>query len=354
LGNDLKDTPIKLKETNIHPSPKRLIHEINSAFHSLMGKYDNTIFIGEDILSPYGGAFKATEDLSEKFPERVFTTPISEAAIVGVANGLALKGFKPVVEIMFGDFITLAFDQIVNHASKFYHMYNKKISCPVIIRTPMGGKRGYGPTHSQSLEKFLIGIDNLKVIALNNYISPLQIYETIVKEEIHPVIVIENKDNYSKYFANIQEKIFENYKFETETQKYPLLRWTPKYSKSDISFITYGGNIQIVFEAVEELYYEYDLLSEIIVLTQLQPLSILQLTTALTTSYIFVVEEGSKYGGFGSEVISSLFEAGAEIKKGKRIASYPLPIPASKVLESKILCNTSSIVKSVLDTLNED
>lgn len=103
--------------------------------------------LGEDIESPYGGAFKCTLGLSEAFPGRVRNTPISEAAIVGVGNGMALAGLVPVVEIMFGDFLTLVADQWINHAAKFSWMYNGKVKVPLVIRTPMGAKRGYAATH---------------------------------------------------------------------------------------------------------------------------------------------------------------------------------------------------------------
>ena len=123
----------------------------------------------------------------------MISTPISEAGIVGMGIGLSLIGYRPFVEIMFGDFMALCFDQIINHASKFHHMYNKQVFCPVVIRTPMGGGRGYGPTHSQTLDKILVGIDNVSVVALNPFIDPKSIYEEIYKNEFHPVVVIENK-----------------------------------------------------------------------------------------------------------------------------------------------------------------
>ena len=131
---------------------EKIIVRLNSYFKEAL-KDCNSLFIGEDVLSPYGGAFKASNNLSELFPNQVFSTPISEAAIVGIGNGLALAGMKPYVEIMFGDFITLCMDQIVNHSSKYFHMYNKKARCPIVVRTPMGGNRGYGPTHSQTLRQ---------------------------------------------------------------------------------------------------------------------------------------------------------------------------------------------------------
>ena len=120
----------------------RQVELINGFFKKKMKDDKTIVFMGEDVLSPYGGAFKVARDLSDLFPERVFGTPISEAAITGMANGLALAGLRPFLEIMFGDFVTLSLDQIVNHASKFYHMYNKQVRCPVVIRLPMGGRRG--------------------------------------------------------------------------------------------------------------------------------------------------------------------------------------------------------------------
>src|SRR5690606_17288817 len=121
-----------------------------------------------DIADPYGGAFKISRGLTTAHPDRALTTPISEAALVGVAIGLAISGNRAWAEIMFGDFMTYAFDQIVSNASKMHHMYNKRIDCPVVVRAPMGGRRGYGPTHSQSLERFFVGIDNCLALALNS------------------------------------------------------------------------------------------------------------------------------------------------------------------------------------------
>ncbi len=199
----------------LEPIPKRQVELLNNFFNEKMVADEKVVFIGEDILSPYGGAFKVAKDLSFKAPERVFSSPISESAITGIGNGLALNGFKPFVEIMFGDFITLAFDQIVNHASKFYHMFNKQITCPVVIRTPMGARRGYGPTHSQTLDKFLVGIDNVKTVAINTLIDPALLYESIYKEK-HPVIVIENKVDYGKKILQHKQANFVSEKDNSE------------------------------------------------------------------------------------------------------------------------------------------
>ena len=147
----------------------RIVDALNSALHSAMRELPEMVVLGEDILDPYGGAFKVTRGLSDSFPGRVFATPISEAAITGVGTGLALQGFRPVVEIMFGDFVTLIADQLINHASKIRWMYGQPIDLPLVIRTPMGGRRGYGATHSQSLERLFLGVPGLSVVA----VSPL-------------------------------------------------------------------------------------------------------------------------------------------------------------------------------------
>ena len=134
---------------------KRFEKKFNFFFNKILKKNKKIIFLGEDIEDPYGGAFKISKGLKTKFGDQVFSTPISEAGITGLASGMSIHKYMPIVEIMFGDFLTHTFDQIVNNISKFHEMYNKGITNPVIIRTPMGGRRGYGPTHSQCLEKFL-------------------------------------------------------------------------------------------------------------------------------------------------------------------------------------------------------
>ena len=118
-----------------------VLEALNTSLHDVMAEDDRVYFLGEDILDPYGGAFKVTRGLSSSFPDRVITTPISEAGIVGVAGGMALRGLRPIVEIMFGDFFTLIADQLINHITKFRWMYNDQVNVPIVIRAPMGGRR---------------------------------------------------------------------------------------------------------------------------------------------------------------------------------------------------------------------
>jgi len=148
---------------------KTVLDSLNQGLLSALGADEKVYLLGEDILDPYGGAFKLTRGCSTAFPEQVIPTPISEAGLAGVATGMALRGLRPVLEIMFGDFTTLLADQLINHISKFRWMYNGSVSLPLLIRTPMGGRRGYGPTHSQTMEKLFLGVPGLTVLAPSQF-----------------------------------------------------------------------------------------------------------------------------------------------------------------------------------------
>src|SRR6185437_15979950 len=149
---------------------------------------------------PYGGAFKVTRGLSMRYPGRVRATPISEAAIAGGSAVLALAGFRPIAEIMFCDFLTLCFDQVANHIAKYGAMYDGGATCPVVIRTPSGGGRGYGPTHSQSLEKHFLGIPHLRVVAGSLWHDPVALFEDFLADD-SPVLHIEHKLLYPLHLA---------------------------------------------------------------------------------------------------------------------------------------------------------
>ena len=323
---------------------KRQVELLNNFFKLQLVDNDRMLFLGEDILSPYGGAFKVAKDLSLLAPAKVFSTPISESAITGISNGLALNGFKPFVEIMFGDFITLAFDQIVNHASKFHHIFNKKVTCPVVVRTPMGGKRGYGPTHSQTLDKFLVGIDNIKTIAINTFFDPAIVYESILAEQ-HPVIVIENKTDYGKKILHYQAT---NFLYEINEALFPVVKIKPAVSVPSLTIVAYGGMADIMNNILSDIFFETDLKPELIVpslISQL-PLDIVIQSVAVTRR-LLVIEEGSAFAGIGAELIAQVTEQ-LDIKiRVKRISAYPVPIPSVKTLEHIVLPEKERIIKEI-------
>jgi pyruvate/2-oxoglutarate/acetoin dehydrogenase E1 component len=217
-----------------------VLDRLNYSLKHSMETDENVFVLGEDILDPYGGAFKVTRGLSTTFPERVLTTPISEAAIIGIATGMALRGLRPVAEIMFGDFVTLISDQLVNHASKFRWMYNDQVHVPMVVRTPMGGRRGYGPTHSQSLEKMFLGVPGLKVVAPNTLGDPASLLEAAIYDG-NPVLFIEHKLLYPKSLLDPSKDEMIEFHIEQTKDNYPTFTIRPE-SESDLTIACYGYN----------------------------------------------------------------------------------------------------------------
>jgi 2-oxoisovalerate dehydrogenase E1 component len=323
---------------------KRQVELLNAFFQEKIQADEKVVFLGEDILSPYGGAFKVTRELSFLRPNRVFSTPISESAITGISNGLALNGFKPFTEIMFGDFMTLAFDQIVNHASKFHHMFNKKVTCPVVIRTPMGGRRGYGPTHSQTLDKFLVGIDNVKTVALNTFLDPAIVYASVYAEK-HPVIVIENKTDYGKRIA---QQPLTNFVYEYNSDAMPVVRIRPAVSIPTLTIVAYGGMADLVAGLLNEIFAETDYKPELIVpsLISHPPVDLIS-SSVERSGRLLVIEEGSGFAGIGSELIAAVVEHNPHPFRARRITAYPVPIPSVRSLENNVLPDKERILQEI-------
>lgn len=330
----------------------RLGTALNEAFIELMREYDKIYFIGEDVRSPYGGAFKISKNLSDLFPDRVLNTPISESAIVGLSNGLALDGFLPVVEIMFGDFITLSMDQIINHAAKFRYMYNNQVRVPLIIRTPMGGGRGYGPTHSQTLDRHLLGIPGLRVLALNNLIHPKIVYETLFKSSEDPTLVIENKVLYTKQLRLIPPEGF-NFKFISKPL--PIIIVEPESTHIDLTIVAYGGLSDIIMDVLLELFLEHDIIAQFICPLQIYPFEIQACKEIIHRGRcIVLVEEGQGFANFSSEFLAQYYTMYADHPlKAIRISADATPIPSSKHLENEVLISKEKIITAVLTSQND-
>lgn len=331
-------------EIKFQPPGDRLVHELNCFYESVLRTDPNALFIGEDISDPYGGAFKVTKGLSTLYPDRVISTPISEAGITGFANGLALEGMRPWVEIMFGDFVFLAFDQIVNHASKFLHMYNRQKNCPLVLRVPMGGGRGYGPTHSQSLEKFLCGIEEMPVIAINPWLPPGEFLEPL-KTIDGPAIVIEHKLDYGRKIgipfgksANVRQSI----------GNYPSVTASFGPQPSSLTIATYGGMASILGEILPALSEGNHMGVDLVVISQLHPFDFHPIAESVRTTRQFVfVEEGNSAFGIGAEAIASIVELGLPLEFARRLGAAPVPIPSNPHLESQCIPSKESLVKSL-------
>lgn len=332
---------------------RRVSKALNETFKEMMRKHPKMMFIGEDVRSPYGGAFKVAADLSDMFPDRVLNTPISESAIVGIGSGLAMEEFYPFVEIMFGDFMSLTFDQILNNASKFRYMYNNQVKTNLVIRTPMGGGRGYGPTHSQTLDRHFLGIPGLRVIAINNLIEPQIIYEALMDSCGDPTLVIENKLLYS---LNLREQLPEGFKTFISKEQFPTIWVKPESDKVDITIIGYGGLSDTLVNVADKIFEEYEIVSQIICPTQLYPFSIKPLLSLMSRShFILIVEEGQGFAGFSAEVIAQIAEQDVSLlKKVKRIGPPASSIPASGLLEKAMLPNEDNIIQGIVELINEN
>lgn len=325
---------------------KTVLEALNTALHTSLEADPTVYFLGEDILDPYGGAFKVAKGLSTKFPDRVISTPISEAGIVGVATGMAMRGLRPVVEIMFGDFITLIADQVINHASKFRWMYNDEVQVPIVIRTPMGGRRGYGPTHSQSLEKIFLGIPGLNVVAPNSILPPDKLLLAAI-EDNDPVVFIEHKLLYPIDLIDETSPELEDYTLETSESGYPTLTLRSN-SKAQVTVATYGYNLELVLPAVNELIMEHEIFCDIVVFSQLSPVDISPLQKSINrTKRLLTVEEGTLCHGWGTEIIVKSNESCDLVARG-RVAARDFPIGNSRTLEDSILPSKNDIVQSIL------
>ncbi|OGR48116.1 MAG: hypothetical protein A2X40_06425 [Elusimicrobia bacterium GWC2_65_9] len=329
---------------------RRVVSAIQGALRRNMERDARIILFGEDVSDPYGGAFKVTKGLSSRFPSRVFNTPISEAAIVGIGNGLALRGFLPVVEIMFGDFMGLAADQIINHASKFRYMYNEQVQVPLVIRTPMGGRRGYGPTHSQSLEKHFLGIPGTMMLALHERYDPGAVYDSLFSRIDRPTIVIENK---LLYGAMLSRAVPAGFTWEHIDEPFPTSRLRPK-SKPDATVLCYGGMLPYAEAAAERLFDEHELACEIICPVRLYPFDPLPLLDSIrATGRLVIAEEGVSFAGFGTEAVGEIIEADPRCLRGlRRLGGPPHPIPASVALEQAALPDAQRIVQAVLELVH--
>ncbi|MGB3700665.1 MAG: transketolase C-terminal domain-containing protein [Anaerolineales bacterium] len=337
-----------------------VLESLNQALNRALKKDERVIILGEDILDPYGGAFKVTRGISTAFPERTLTTPVSEAGILGIATGLALRGYRPVVEIMFGDFVTLIADQVINHATKFRYMYNDQVNVPIVIRTPMGGRRGYGPTHSQTLEKLFLGTPGLRIFAPNIFLDPGELLLHAIFEENDPVLFIENKIQYSQPLLNNERMSEFNSKITSQSSQRnlgisaeehaPTIQLTLRDAPpSSVTIATYGYMADLCRQAALRLAYEDEIFIDIIVFSQLLPINNYPIFNSIRNSHhLLVVEEGTVTSGWGAEVIASCIEKfGHEIHQARRVASLDVPIPASSLLERELLPDIEDIIQAV-------
>jgi acetoin:2,6-dichlorophenolindophenol oxidoreductase subunit beta len=310
---------------------------IRQALDEELQRDERVIFFGEDVAVA-GGVFAVTPGLHEKYgASRVFDTPISELAMTGAAYGAAITGSRPVLEIMFGDFLALSMDVLINQATKYWFLSGARQSCPLVIRSVVGAGGRFGAIHSQTPVPWLMGITGLKLVAPSNPSDAKGLLKTAIRDE-NPVIFFEHK------------------------RLYPLKGDVPDgdvtvpLGKANV--IRTGGDVTLVSVmkgvhdslAAAELLAQQGVQAEVTDLRTIRPVDIETLLTSVQkTNRIAVVEEGPLTGGWASEVLALVTEHGlGDLDDAWRITTANSPIPYSPPLEDAFLPGPERIAHEVL------
>lgn len=314
---------------------------IRETLDELMASDEKIILMGEDIAE-YGGCFGVTRGLLEKYgAARVINTPMSEQAIVGLSTGAAIKGLKPIAEIMFMDFMTLTYDQLLNHASIFDFLTNGDVKVPTVIRTPNGAGRGYGATHSKTIIAPLMHIPGIKIVAPSNPNDARALLKSSIEEKC-PVIFVESKLLYHK-------------KGEIDPSSVvPLGSAKVCREGKDLSIITFGKNVQDALQLAEKMEPE-GISIEVVDLRTLKPLDKETISNSVSkTRKAVIVEEGYKTCGVASEIISCINENCFYNLDAppKRICSLEYPLPCAPTMESKVIPSIERIEKAVREVFD--
>lgn len=333
---------------------ERVVVNLNRALGSLLEKDERVYILGEDVVDPYGGAFKVTKGLSTRFPERVLSTPISEGSIAGVAGGLALCGDRPVIEVMFGDFIGLCFDQIYNFAAKSVSMYGHRLPMHMMIRCPVGGNRGYGPTHSQSPQKHFVGIPHLSLWELSPLHDNHRVMDRII-DRGEPGIFFEDKILYGKRMCQdgTIDDLF-SFDFLDEAGNYARV-FADRPDQVDCVVIAPGSLAERAWQAAADLLVEDEITCQVIVPSCLYPLDLGPLVPLLRQAkLVCVAEEGVAGGTWGTEIAARIYERlwpdlGRPVLL---INSADAIIPSAPHLERSVLVQSETIYRAVREAFN--
>ena len=323
------------------------LEAIREAIQQVMQKDENIFMLGEDI-GLYGGSFGLSKGLFEEFgKDRIRNTPISEAVIIGIGIGSAITGMRPIVEIMFSDFLTVGMDQIVNQAAKIRYMFGGKAKVPLVIRTASGGGAGFAAHHSQSLESIFAHIPGLKVVMPSCPYDAKGLFVSAVYDN-NPVIFLEHKVLYKnkKYSQNVPEEIY----------SIPLGKGEIKRFGKDISIIATSYMVQKSLEAAEILKNEMKIECEVVDLRTIKPLDIdIVLESVKKTGKLLCVEEACGFGGFMGEIAAQVAEKGFDYLDGPivRVASKDCPVPYNFLLEQEMIPSVEKIKDAILKILGK-
>jgi pyruvate/2-oxoglutarate/acetoin dehydrogenase E1 component len=304
-----------------------------------MARDPSVILMGEDVAHA-GGVFQVTRGLYERYgPERVFDTPISELAITGAAFGSAITGLRPIIEIMFGDFIGLSMDSLINQSAKYWFLSNEQNSVPLVVRSAVGGGARFGAIHSQIPAPWLLGIPGLKIVAPATVADARALIVSSIQDD-NPVLFLEHKRLYAL-------------KGEAGSEMVPLGRASVVREGTDITIATAMKSVQDALAAADLLAQD-DVSVEIVDLRTLRPLDTGTLVaSSAKTGRLLVVEEGPATGGWAAEVLAQVAESREVTGEVGRLTCPDLPLGFSPSFEDEMLPGVERIVASVRSRLGD-
>ena len=315
---------------------------VREAMCEEMRRDENVYFMGEDI-GVYCGAFGVSKGMIQEFgEERVRETPISETAFVGAGVGSAITGMRPIVELMFSDFMAVCYDQIINQAAKMHFMFAGKVNVPMVIRTAAGGGTGAAAQHSQSLEQMYCNVPGLKVVVPSTPYDAKGLLKSAIRDN-NTVIFLEQKKLY-KEKGPVPE----------EDYVIPLGVASLAREGTDVSVITYGRMVQMSLQVAEKLAAE-GISVEVLDLRTLSPLDRdAVIRTARKTRRVVVVHESVQFAGFGGEIVSTIADSDAFYYLDapiKRLGGLYCPVPFNPQLEASAFPTPERIEAAIRDTL---
>ncbi len=318
----------------------RYVNAVTQALRDSMEQDPTVIVMGEDVAHA-GGSFKATRGLLDTFGEgRVIDTPISEASITSAAVGMAMTGLKPVVEIMFMDFITLSMDALVNQAAKARYMFGAQGSVPMVLRTPHGGGLSAGPQHSQCLEAWLAHVPGLKVVCPSTPQDAYSLLRAAIADP-DPVMFIEHKAMYAS-------------KGQVDTTVSARVGQARVARQGcDVTLVTYGATVAVCLKAAEQLASE-GVEAEVIDLRSIQPWDKETVLESLSRTHrALVVHEAVQAFGVGAEIVATIADEGFDELDAPvlRVAAPFMPAPFASSLEKGYTVTVERVLDAVRKTI---
>ena len=322
-----------------------IVDAINHALKEEMARNDKMVIYGQDIADPKGGVFTATKGLSDEFGiDRVFNSPLAESSIVGTAVGMAVAGYKPVVEIQFGDYIWTAMMQLRNEVSTLRYRSNNAWKCPLVVRVPVGGYIHGALYHSQSIDGYFIHMPGIYLAYPSNAADAKGLLKMACRMD-DPVIYMEHKGLYRQGYAATEEP--------GEDYALPFGKGRIVCQGNELTIVTWGAMVQKSIEGIKSLALA-DGVVEIIDLRTLNPLDLDMIEASLEkTGKVLVVYEDNLTNGPGAEISALIADRFFELLDGpvRRVAAKDSPVPFNWFLEEKILPQTEDVSIAIQELL---